>query len=137
MLLYFILTVRNIYTLYKNKTHKSIKELKIIFYYMLLILLFSVMMMMMASVIGNNLLNITAIYLLTLSGIWYFIFSFRYPEFTQSAIKEAKVMRYETSILNGVDSDVVLKRLEDLMEEEKIFTDDGFSLNASIIFCRN
>ena len=127
MIFYFILIIKDIYALLNKNTHKSFKELKIIFYYMFFILLFSVMMLM-ASVLGNNILNISAIYLLTLSGIWYFFFSFRYPEFTQKAIKEAKIIRYKNSMTNGVDSDVVLERLNDLMKEDKIFKDDELSL---------
>jgi len=127
MIFYFILIVKNIYELLRENTHKSFKELKIIFYYMFFILLFS-LMMLAASVLGNNILNITAIYLLTLSGIWYFYFCFRYPEFTQKAIKEAKIIRYKNSMTNGVDSKIVLERLDDLMEEDKIFTDEELSL---------
>jgi len=127
MIFYFILIVKNVYQLLKNKNHKSIRELQILFYYMFLIVLFNTMMLM-ASVTGNNVLNITAIYLLTLSGVWYFIFSFRYPEFAQKAIKEAKVIRYENSILNGIDAKIVLERLDDLMEEEKIFIDEELTM---------
>ena len=127
MIFYLILSVKNIYTLLKNKNHKSIKELRIIFNYMFLVIVFS-LMMLMASVLGSNSLNILSIYLLTFSGIWYFIFSFRYPEFTQKAIKEARVIRYENSLLKGVDSDVVLERLDDLMDEDKIFIDDELTL---------
>jgi len=127
MIFYFILIIKTIYNLLNNKSHKSMKELNIIFYYMFFIVLFS-LMMLIASAAGNNILNITAIYLLTLSGIWYFIFSFRYPEFTQNAIREAKSIRYENSILNSIDSDVVLERLDELMEEEKIYIDEELTM---------
>jgi len=127
MIFYFILIIKTIYNLLNNKNHKSMKELNIIFYYMFFIVLFS-LMMLIASATGNNILNITAIYLLTLSGIWYFIFSFRYPEFTQKAIREAKSIRYENSILNGIDADVVLERLDELMEDEKIYIDEELTM---------
>jgi len=127
MLIYFLLTIKNIYSLIKIRKHKPLKELWIIFYYMIFILLFNIMMLV-ASIIKNNYLNISAIYLLTLSGIWYFVFSFRYPEFTQKAIKEAKIIRYQNSMLNGVDTVAVLERLDDLMVEEKIFVDEEITL---------
>jgi AraC-like DNA-binding protein len=127
MIFYFILTIKNIFQLLKNNTHKSFKELKIIFYYMFFIVLFS-FMMLTASVIGNNILNISSIYLLTLAGVWYFFFSFRYPEFTQKAIKEAKAIRYSKAMLNGIDTAAVLERLDDLMEEEKVFSDEELTL---------
>lgn len=127
MIIYFSFTIRNIYSLLKKNNHKSLKEIKIVFYYMFFIVLFSAMMLV-ASLYQLTILNIIAIYLLTLSGIWYLIFSFRYPEFTQNAIKEAKTIRYENTILSSVDSDAVIERLEDLMNEDKIFRDEELTL---------
>ncbi len=127
MLSYFVMTIKNIYELLEKRSHKSIKELRIIFYYMFFILLFT-SMMLIAGITGNSVLNIAAIYLLTLSGLWYFIFSFRCPGFTQNAVREAKIIRYKNSLLGGIDPFAVLERLDDLMEEEKTYTDDGLTL---------
>lgn len=127
MISYFAAAVKNIHIYIKKGSHKSTKELYILFYYMFLIILFS-LMMLLAGVTGNAVLNISAIYLLTLAALWYFIFSFRYPEFTQRAIREAKTIRYENSMLNGIDSDAVLERLDYLMEDEKLFTDYELTL---------
>ncbi len=127
MISYFIAATKNIQIYLKKGSGKTARELHIIFYYMFFILLFSGMMLT-ASVIGSNILNITAIYLLTLAGVWYFIFSFRYPEFTQKAIKEAKTIRYQNTIVNGINADAVLERLDELMEEDKIFTDYELTL---------
>lgn len=127
MIFYFLLIIKIIYSLLNNNSKKSAKELYIVFYYMFFIVLFS-FMMLIASGTGSSILNISAIYLLTLSGVWYFVFSFRYPEFTQNAIKEAKSIRYGNSILKGIDADIVLERLDDLMEEDKIFTDEELTL---------
>ncbi len=127
MLLYFGLTIKNIYTLLKNNRHQSLHELKTVFYYMFFIVLFTVMLLI-ANIAENALLNITAVYLLTISGIWFFYFSFRYPEFTQKAIREAKVIRYRNFMLQGVDAGVVLARLDELMEDEKIYLDYDLTL---------
>jgi len=127
MMSYFVPAVINIYKLLTNGKHKSMEQLKTILYYMFFILFFS-MLMLIASTTGNSLLNITSIYLLTLAAVWYFIFSFRHPEFTQKAIKEAKTLRYENSLLNGIDADVVLQRLDDLMNEERIYIDYELTL---------
>ncbi len=127
MIIYFIAATKNIHIYLKKGSSRPARELHIIFYYMFFILLFSTMMLA-ASIIGNNALNITAIYLLTLAGIWYFIFSFRYPEFTQKAIKEARTIRYRNAILNGVDPAAVLDRLDEIMEEERIYTDYDLTL---------
>lgn len=127
MIVYFIAATRKIRIYIKKGSGKTARELHIIFYYMFFILFFSGMMLT-ASIIGSNILNISAIYLLTLAGVWYFIFSFRYPEFTQKAIKEAKTIRYQNTIINGINADAVLGRLDELMEEEKIFTDYDLTL---------
>lgn len=127
MIAYFIASTKNIHLYLKNGSHKSSRELHFIFYYMFFILLFSGMMLI-ANVTGNSSLNITAIYLLTIAGIWYFIFSFRYPEFTQKAIREARVIRYQNTMLSGIAPSAVLERLDELMEEEKVFTDYELTL---------
>ncbi|HOP65371.1 MAG TPA: helix-turn-helix domain-containing protein, partial [Spirochaetota bacterium] len=72
--------------------------------------------------------NIASIYLLTLAALWYFIFSFRYPEFTQKAIRDARTIRYQNNMLSGIDSDAVLERLDELMEDEKLYTDYELTL---------
>jgi AraC-like DNA-binding protein len=127
MIAYFIAATKNIRIYLKKGNHKQAAELQTLLYYMFFILLFS-LMMITANITGSSMLNITAIYLLTLAGLWYFIFSFRNPEFTQKAIKEAKILRYENSMLNGVDADIVLQRLDDLMNEERIYIDYELTL---------
>ena len=94
---------------------------------MFFILLFS-LMMLLAIITENTTLNILSIYLLTFSGIWYFFFSFRHPEFAQGAIKEAKIIRYKNSVLKGIDADIVLERLDDILKEERIYLDEELTL---------
>jgi AraC-like DNA-binding protein len=103
------------------------RELNIVFYY-LLIAVACFFMMLLANIINLSVLNFISVYLLLLMGFWYSLFSFRHPEFTQKAIKEAKVLRYQNSINTGIDTEVVLARLDELMDEEKIFTDDELTL---------
>jgi len=127
MIVYLISAIKNIQIYLKKGGNKSAKELHILFFYMFFILLFS-LMMLTASVTGSRALNIASIYLLTLAALWYFIFSFRYPEFTQKAIREARTIRYQNRMLNGIDSDVVLARLDELMEDEKLYIDYDLTL---------
>lgn len=129
MISYFIAAIKRINIYIKKGSHKSTKELYALFYYMFFIILFS-LMMLFAGITGNPVLNISAIYLLTLAALWYFIFSFRYPEFTQKAIREAKAIRYESSMLKGIDPDAVMERLDYIMEEEKLYTDYELTLNS-------
>jgi AraC-like DNA-binding protein len=127
MILYLIPAALRLYTLLRDKTHSSRKELKIVFSYISLVIFFGAMMLL-AGIIRNDLLNLTSIYSLTILAVWYFIFSFRYPDFTQKAIREAKVIRYKKSILNSINSDVVIERMEELMKDEKKFLDSELTL---------
>ena len=127
MITYFIVAIKNIRIYLKKESGKPAGELHTILYYMFFILLFSVMMLS-ASITGNSTLNIISIYLLTLAGLWYFNFSFRYPGFTQKTIREARTIRYRNAMLGGIDTAAVLTRLDELMEDEKIFTDYELTL---------
>jgi AraC-like DNA-binding protein len=127
MIMYFIPAIRNLYRLLRMREHKSIRELGIVSRYLSLVLIFSALMLL-AELMKNDLLNIIAIYLLTFSGIWYFLFSFRYPDFAQKAIKEARIIRYSRSMTGGIDEDVILERLKEIMRDEKIFTDEHLTL---------
>jgi AraC-like DNA-binding protein len=127
MLSYFIPAVMNVYKLLNNGKQKEMEQLKTILYYMSCILFLSILMLI-ASATGSSTLAITSIYLLTLAAVWYFIFSFRHPEFTQKAIKEARTIRYESTMLNGIDSAAVLGRLDELMEDDKIYSDYDLTL---------
>jgi AraC-like DNA-binding protein len=127
MIMYFIPAIRNLFRLLRMKEHKSIKELGIVSRYLSLVLVFS-LLMLLAELIRNDILNIIAIYLLAFSGIWYFIFSFRYPDFAQKAIREARTIRYSRSMSGGIDEDVILERLKEIMRDEKIFTNESLTL---------
>ncbi len=127
MISYIVPATGKLYMLLRDRSHKSLKELKIVFRYLSLVIFFSGMMLL-AGIIRNNVLNDIAVYFLTLLAVWYFIFSFRYPDFTQKAIKEARTVRYKSSIINGIDSDTVLRRLDELMEDEKVFADEDITL---------
>lgn len=128
MLSYFTPAVINVYKLLRDGKQREMEQLKTIMYYLSFVLLFTILMLI-AGATGSSTLNITSIYLLTISAVWYFIFSFRYPEFTQKAIKEARTIRYQNTIINGIDAAAVLVRLDELMEEERIFTDYELTLS--------
>ena len=51
--------------------------------------------------------------------------------------KKPKKIRYENSILEHVDVKKVMIRLEELMEEDKLFMDDELSLSRLSIFTKN
>ena len=57
-----------------------------------------------------------------------FLIGQRYPEFLQLVIIDAVSKRYKKSRLEGIDIEVVNKKLEKLMNEEKAFADEDISL---------
>jgi len=58
-----------------------------------------------------------------------FYFFFGYSGFAQKAIKEARIIRHKNSILKSPGAVVVLKRLDYLMDKEKILIKVIFSLD--------
>lgn len=53
----------------------------------------------------------------------------RYPEYLQLLRIEAMKMRYERSRIRGLDVDLILKRLREIMENERAFTRDDLTLS--------
>ncbi|MCP4136734.1 MAG: AraC family transcriptional regulator [bacterium] len=61
--------------------------------------------------------------------IFLFITGQRHPEFVQWFSKEIKKNRYERSLIKGLNTDDIKRRIEDLMEDEKLFCDEDLTLN--------
>lgn len=122
MTCYFAYTLKATHGLVKEGNHKSIAELRKIFFIMVLITAFGALMLV-GVLLKNIVLTMMGVYSIILMAIAYFIFSFRHPEFTQKVIRESRVIRYENSLLKGVDHQVVLDRLDYLMAEEKVYID--------------
>ena len=61
-------------------------------------------------------------------GVVYFIFSFRYPEFTQKALRDAKIIRLEKTPLDRSDAAAMIERMNLLMANENLFRDEELSL---------
>jgi len=134
ILCYLSIAIRDFYTLSRdNKDHKSIHEIKVILVYVLLVA-FCIAAILFASIIDTPVIVIISIDILTMLGIWYFLFSFRYPDFTQKAVKEAKLLRYESAPLASDDVDGVLERIKRLMDEDKLYTDESLTLQKMSSF---
>jgi AraC-like DNA-binding protein len=64
----------------------------------------------------------------SLSTVAGFMINQRYPEYLQLVIIESVKNRYRRSRLKGIDADNIIKRLTELMEKEKLYIDEDFSL---------
>jgi len=63
----------------------------------------------------------SGILLIGLTGIVYLLFENRYPHFYQLVAREEKQKKYKKSLIQGLSKPVILSRLEELMEDEKIY----------------
>jgi AraC-like DNA-binding protein len=134
ILCYMSLAIRNFYTLLRdNKDHKSIREIKIILVYAVMIVVIMVAVLI-ASILGKPVVIILGVNLLTALGVWYFLFSFRYPDFTQKALREAKLIRYENIPLAADDAEAILGRLRSLMDDDRLYTDETLTLQKMSSF---
>lgn len=67
-----------------------------------------------------GLMNV-GIILMGLTGITYLLFENRYPLFYQLVAREEKQKKYRKSLIQGLSKDVILARLQELMEDEKVY----------------
>jgi len=127
VLIYVTLSILSILPVLRNRNNRAVGELRFILIYMTLVAL------SMSVVIGSLITRqyygmLIAIYILTILSIAYFFFCFRFPEFTQKAIREGRLIRDDASPLNPDDSAAVVARIDSLMREQKLFTDENLSI---------
>lgn len=68
--------------------------------------------------------------ILTVTVILIFVFDTKYPKFFTSLQNDIKQKKYETTLLTEVNVDIVCKRLDELMSDQKIYLDDELRLNT-------
>jgi AraC-like DNA-binding protein len=69
---------------------------------------------------NSTVLNV-GILLIGANGITYLIFENRYPYFYQLVAREEKQQKYKRSLIRGLSKEKIITRLQELMEEEKIY----------------
>jgi AraC-like DNA-binding protein len=72
-------------------------------------------------ILANRPLMEAGILLMGLSGITYLLFENRYPSFYQLIAREERQKKYKKSLIQGVRKDKVIIRLEELMDDEKVY----------------
>lgn len=130
MIIYFIIGIIDVVALMRIKNRKPIREVIILLIYMLLVTVASAGMIA-GDIVGSAIMVASAVYILTALGIWYFFFSFRFPEFTQKAVREARLVRSDSVTIDLNDANAVLARLDVLMSVDKIYVDDELSLDKT------
>jgi AraC-like DNA-binding protein len=112
---------------FRSADLKEVKELFLLLFFIGLFYL-DILLMMAAHLIGSLDLLHTAKFLSSATFILYAFYSFRYPEYTQKVIRKSKQLRYRHTQLRGLNTDALLERLADLMENEKLYRDMELTL---------
>lgn len=127
VLVYMVVALREAYLLFRGGTSRDTREIKLLLVYLLMVFLF-VAIMVGAVFYGATELIIISNNALAALGVVYFIFSFRYPEFTQKALRDAKIIRLEKTPLDRSDAAAMIERMNLLMANENLFRDEELSL---------
>lgn len=86
--------------------------------------------------LADHVLMRVGIFLLGATGITYLLFENRYPDFYQLVAREEREKKYRKSIIQGLSKEKIIKRLNELMEVEKIYRKMELKLDdvASMLF---
>ena len=118
-----------VWIFYENNPFTKLKNSNLWYIFVLLIIWLAGSITAAYSIFFNNYLYVyyTGI-ITTISIIYLFLLSQRYPDFIRTAIHALRKKRYERSVLNNVNLKKLDKKLQLLMKEEKIFQDELLSL---------
>jgi AraC-like DNA-binding protein len=111
------------------KEVKPVFELRFLLCYMSGIILFAVLTFV-ASLTMNNRLLVVSVAALSFLGFLYYFMSIRYPEFLKLASQEARAVRVKT-LIDDNNSSEILRMMDSLMHEKKLFTDEGLSVGKT------
>jgi AraC-like DNA-binding protein len=67
--------------------------------------------------------------LITIIFIMIFLFSTRYPDFFKSLKSEIRYQKYQKSLAESMDLDLARQRLQELMEERKLYLNENLKLH--------
>jgi AraC-like DNA-binding protein len=127
VLVYMLISLREAYLLFRGGTSRDTREIKLLLVYLLLVFLFVALLVVGVFTCVTGLIIVSNNTLAAL-GVLYFVFSFRYPEFTQKAIREARTIQLEKTPVSVSDADAVIARMDILMANEGLFRDEELSL---------
>ncbi len=80
--------------------------------------------------ISNSAALNSGILLIGVTGITFLIFENRYPHFYQLVAREERQQKYKRSLIQGLNKEKIISRLQELMEDEKIYQQYELKLDA-------
>ena len=124
----FLLSFRYTYFLWNKKTLVNIKFIRIILLYMVFWISF-IGFMVYSDVTDSFFLYKIGVLLSVLFIIFSVFMSHRYPDFYNIIRKETSIVKYKNSQIKGLNLKAVINRINELMEYEKIYSDESLTLN--------
>ena len=129
LFLYFFLSIKKIYNLIASEKFKSNKELHMVFYIFMAVTVSS-SLLLYAHYLRNDLLIALISGINGLLGVYYFLFSYRHPEYTQMIIKKQKGLRTAAALSEAVNFPRIMEDLTTLMETEYLYRDPEISIQS-------
>jgi len=129
LFIYMLLVIIKIYGLKQKEKFRSVKEIRAIFYIFTGFALSNSLLLPAHFFKSDLLIGLVSI----INGsfaVTYFIFSYRYPEYTQMVIKEPKPARDPGTLPGTVNLPGIIENLITFMETEKIYHDPEISLQS-------
>jgi len=128
-IVYSVIEIVKLKGVVTGKNIKEHKEFKVLMFFIIVGVINSCMLVF-AHLIRNYLLLIFVGLIYGLLGVLHIVFNVKYPEFSQRVEKTARKIRYENAIRKEINIEIVVSRIRELLEEEKIFRDATMSLQA-------
>jgi AraC-like DNA-binding protein len=124
---YFVVMFRLGLTVLKSET---IRKQVLILLAAFVSTLVSIILLSLGFLLGSDLVMLLGGTIITVIIVCVFLSNMRYPNFYRLIENEIKKNRYERSLLNGLDTEVVYDRLTYLMGVENIYKDFDLSLEG-------
>jgi len=128
ILLCFILSFRYTYFLWNKTTLKNIRIIRIILIYIIIGIVFMILLVY-SDVTDNFLLYKAGLLFSNIFMITLVFMNYRYPDFFSILRKETSKVKYTNSQVKGLNIGAVIERINELMEYEKIYSDENLNLN--------
>ncbi|MBN1532943.1 MAG: AraC family transcriptional regulator [Spirochaetes bacterium] len=83
--------------------------------------------------VGSIRFESAGVAMVSLLMIVIFLLGQRYPEFIQRFSREIRRTRYERSLIEGLNTDDILRRLKELMVDERLYCDEDLTLHRTAV----
>ncbi len=129
LVIYFLLSIKKIYNLIVSEKFRPFKELHLVFYVFIAVTVSS-SFLFYAHYLRNDLLITFVSGINGILGVYYFLFSYRHPEYTQMIIKKPRGPKTPAGLPGTVDFPQIMEDLINLMETENLYRDPELSIQS-------